>query len=106
MAVIKPSRISIFLAVFLSGSTVFADTCRPLEPDYNGAYTFNFPKDLSGIRLVRNWAEDNPQIGTNALYQGQGVTIRIAIVDYGLSGIPDGVDSSVLQRKNNIYLQG
>ena len=99
MAVIKPSRVLIFLAVVLSGSTVFADTCRPLEPDYYGAYTFNFPEDMSGIRLVRNWTEDDPQIGTNALYQGQGVTIRIAIVDYGLSGIPDGVDSSVLQRK-------
>ena len=99
MAVIKPSKIAIFLVVFLSWSTVFADTCRPLEPDYYGIYKFNFPKDLSGIRLVKNWTDDDPQIGTNALYQGQGVTINVAIADYGVSGIPDGANSPVVQRK-------
>jgi len=99
MAVIKPSKIAIFLVVFLSWSTASADTCRPLEPDYYGVYEFSFPNDLSGIRLVKNWTDDDPQIGTNALYQGQGVTINIAIADYGVSGIPDGADSTLVQRR-------
>ncbi len=99
MAAIETLRIATTALFVLGWSAALADTCQALKPDHYGVYHFEFPRDLAGIRQERTWTDDDPRIGANARYRGQGITLDIAIADYGVADLPDGIDSPALQKK-------
>lgn len=81
------------ILVFLLQAAIAAAQAEPAA----GAVRVTMPERLGTLEFDRQNAFDDPALGVSVAYQGRGQTLTIYFYDYGVSGIPDGVDNDVVQ---------
>lgn len=74
-----------------------AQDAAAAEASIIGSVRVTVPKQLGTLEFERQDGYDDPSLGVSVAYQGRGQVLTIYFYNYGLSGIPDGIDNDVVQ---------
>lgn len=86
------------MALLLLGwSTTHAQTCNELQPAAWGTFAIDLPYQIADFEMYDQQFGDDPRLGVWTAYRHDDVLLNVFIYDYGIVGIPDGVESDVLR---------